>query len=96
MTMKGGAYMSALQEQAVQMIHDLSDENVSFLIEIIQRLMPKSSRIETAQLPGNDEGIQALRRLDKARSEIWDYLPERFDPDQELEEARKERYGSID
>lgn len=88
--------MSALQEQAVQMIHDLSDDNVSFLIEIMQRLMPKSSRIETVQSSGNDEGIQALRRLDKARDEIWDYLPEGFDPDQELEEARKERYGSID
>lgn len=49
MTMKGGVYMSALQEQAVQMIHDLSDDNVSFLIEIIQRLMSKSSGIETIQ-----------------------------------------------
>lgn len=36
--------MSVLQEQAVRMISGLSDENVSFLIEVIQRLMlPKSS-----------------------------------------------------
>lgn len=95
MTMKGGVYMSALQEQAVQMIHDLSDDNVSFLIEIIQRLMSKSSGIETIQSSGNDEGIQAFRRLDEARKEVWNYLPEGFDPDKELEEARKERYGSI-
>ena len=88
--------MSALQEQAVEMIHDLSDDNVSFLIEIIQRLMPKSARTEEAQVLGNDEGIQAFRRLDQARTEIWNYLPEGFDPDKELEEARKERYGSID
>lgn len=86
--------MSALQEQAVEMIHDLSDDNVSFLIEIIQRLMPKSAKTEKAQVLGNDEGIQAFHRLDQARTEIWNYLPEGFDPDKELEEARKERYGS--
>ena len=40
--------MSILQEQAVQMISNLSDDNVSFLIEIIQRLMPqKSQKIST-------------------------------------------------
>ena len=57
--------MSALQEQAVQMVSD-------------------------------DEGFQAFCRLNKARTEIWNYLPEGFDPDKELEEARKERYGCID
>ena len=88
--------MSALQEQAVEMIHDLSDDNVSFLIEIIQRLMPDRPTAEKAQAAGNDEGIQAFRRLDEARTEIWNYLPDGFDPDQELEEARKERYGSLD
>lgn len=88
--------MSALQEQAVEMIHDLSDENVGFLIEIIQRLMPKSAETKKAQILERDEGLQAFRRLDEARTEIWNYLPEGFDPEQELEEARKERYGSID
>lgn len=86
--------MSALQEQAVQMIYDLSDDNVSYLIEIIQKLMPKSSNTEIIQTL-NGDGIQAFRRLNEARAEIWNYLPEEFDPDKELEEARKERYGSI-
>ena len=88
--------MSALQEQAVEMIHDLSDDNVSFLIEIIQRLMPNRAMAEKVQTLGNDEGIKAFHRLDEARAEIWNYLPEGFDPDKELEEARKERYGSLD
>lgn len=87
--------MSVLQEQAVRMIHDLSDDNVSFLIEIMQRLMPGKRKIEMSYSSSNDEGIQAFLRLDKARAEIWDYLPEGFDPDKELEEARKERYGSF-
>lgn len=80
--------MSGLQEQAVQMIGSLSDENVSFLIEIIQRLMPNREKNE-------DEGMQAFHRLSAAREEIGRYLPKDFDPDKELEEARAERYGSI-
>jgi len=81
--------MSILQEQAVQMICNLSDDNVSFLIEIIQRLMPNREA-------DVNQGIQAFHRLDRARAEIRQYLPENFDPNVELEEARAERYGSID
>ncbi|MCX4340491.1 MAG: hypothetical protein OSJ72_12705 [Lachnospiraceae bacterium] len=81
--------MSGLQEQAVQMIGNLSDDNVSFLIEIIQRLMPSTGK-------NTDESMQAFYRLDTAREEIRQYLPKDFDPDKELEEARAERYGSTD
>lgn len=88
--------MSVLQEQAVQMISDLSDDNVSFLIEIIRRLMPQQKSSHQAAISLNDEeGMQALHRLEAARAEIRQYLPEDFDPDKELEEARAERYGSI-
>lgn len=79
--------MSGLQEQAVQMIGGLSDDNVSFLIEIIQRLMPDRKE-------NSDDGMRAFRRLDAAREDIRKYLSEDFDPDKELEEARAERYGS--
>lgn len=35
----------SMQEQAVQMINDLSDENVKYLIDFMQRfMMPKSDR----------------------------------------------------
>ena len=77
--------MSILQEQAVQMISELSDDNVSFLI---QRLMPRET--------DNKESMQALHRLDAARKEILQYIPKEFDPDKELWEARAERYGSVD
>ncbi len=80
--------MSRLQEQAIQMIGSLSDDNVSFLIEVIRRLMPDQG---TAQ----DQKMQAFYRLDAAREEIDRYLPEDFDPDRELEEARAQRYDSI-
>lgn len=85
--------MSVLQEQAVQMIRGLSDDNVSFLIEVIQRLMPQKSHAKDFD---NSEGMRAFADLEKVRNEICQYLPEDFDPDRELEEARKERYDRID
>lgn len=86
--------MSVLQEQAVKMINGLSDENVSFLIEIIRRLMPQKL-CETKAESKNSEAMWAFHRLDAARAEIGQYLPSDFDPDRELEEARAERYGDL-
>lgn len=88
--------MSILQEQAVQMISELSDDNVSFLIEVIQRLMPRETYLRDIEETDNKESMQALQRLEMARKEILQYIPKEFDPDKELEEARSERYGSID
>ena len=59
--------MTMLQEQAVRMIQDMSDEK-----------------------------MQAFKELVATRYEAKKYLPDDFDPDAELEAARKERYGSID
>ncbi len=59
--------MTMLQEQAVRMIQDMSDEK-----------------------------MHAFKELVVTRYEAKKYLPDDFDPDAELEAARKERYGSID
>lgn len=74
----------------------LSDDNVSFLIEVIQRLMSPKVYTQAPLPPRKDEAIEAFQRLNAARLEIKQYLPKDFDPDKELEEARAERYGSID
>ena len=37
--------MSELQQQAFHLISGLSDDNVRFLIEIIQRLMPQKTQV---------------------------------------------------
>lgn len=87
--------MSALQEQAVQMIRSLSDDNVSFLIEIIRRLMLQKPPVEMVQQV-SDEAMQAFNRLNSAWTEIRQFYPNDFDPDRELEEALEERYGGID
>ena len=78
--------MTMLQEQAVQMIQDVSDDNVGFLIEVIQRLIPKktyTSVIYPSQNP--DEKMQAFKELVATRNEAKKYLPDDFDPDAELE-----------
>ena len=67
------------------------------LIEVIQRLIPKktyTSVIYPSQKP--DEKMQAFKELVATRSEAKKYLPDDFDPDAELEAARREKYGSID
>lgn len=88
--------MSELQQQAFRLISGLSDDNVRFLIEIIQRLMPQKSQVIDVTSVTESVEIQAFKRLDAARVDIKQYLPEDFNPEKELEEARAERYGSID
>lgn len=87
--------MSELQQQAVRMISGLSDDNLSFLIEIIQRLMPQESYAASGIQANGNAKMRAFMRLEDARTEIKKYLPEDFDPELELEEARAERYGNI-
>lgn len=87
--------MSALQEQAVQMIRDMSDDNVRFLIEVMQKLVFPKEHLKSLQATEVDESMRAFQKLDAARTEIKQYFPVDFDPDKELEEARAERYESI-
>lgn len=88
--------MTLLQEEAVEMIQDLSDDNIVFLIKVIQKLKTQKPGNNTENLLSNEreKKIEAFKNLNIARREIKKYIPEDFDPDKELEEARRERYGS--
>ena len=89
--------MTMLQKQAVQLIQNMSDDNLRFLIEIIQRLIPSRAYTKPAASPANpSEKMQAFKELAASRKEIQKYIPEDFDPEAELEAARKERYGNLD
>lgn len=87
--------MSKLQQQAVELICGLSDDNLIFLIQMIRKIMAQESHTET-EADRRNAGIQAFKRLEAARMEIKQYLPDDFDAEKELEEARRERYGDID
>ena len=53
--------MTMLQEQAVQMIRDMSDDNVGFLIEVIRRLMPNKTYTSVIYSPKKQ--MKKCRRL---------------------------------
>lgn len=89
--------MSELQQEAVRMISGLSDADISFLIEVIHRLLPQNDNTGIVDISSEkeDSGMQAFKRLNAARKEIRQYFPDNFDPEKELEEARAARYGSL-
>ena len=68
-----------------------------------RKAIPSSDRAELPRSCPQSRGIavryskkrQAFQELDAARAQIKMYLPDDFDPDKELEEARAERYGSL-
>ena len=76
--------MSELQQQAFRLISGLSDDNVSFLIEIIQRLMIQKTQVVDICPITESVGVQAFKRLDAARSDIKQYLPKDFNLEKEL------------
>lgn len=88
--------MSELQQRAIHLIRELSDEDVSFLINIIERLMPQKAYMMNVHPVEESMEMQAFKRLDAARLNMKHYFPDDFDPEKELEEIRNERYGSID
>ena len=82
--------MTRLQKQAIEMIQSLSDDDVRFLIEVMQRLQTKDRGTE--HCPTQKERELAFQSLDAARIEIREYFPADFDPDRELKEAKYGRY----
>lgn len=85
----------SMQEQAVQMINDLSDENVKYLIDFMQRfMMPKSDRereIPIVQTPGEGDFMQEMEDM---RLKAKAYFPSDFNSDEIWEEAMDWKYGS--
>ena len=88
--------MSVLQEQAVSMIYNMSDDNVGFLIEVINRLIPEKQQGEKKISHKDEEAWKAFERLEASRMEIRQHFPDDFDSDRELDEARAERYDGFD
>lgn len=86
--------MSDLQEQAMQMIGRLSDDNIIFLIEFMQRfMMPKKQEIlldqnmETTEA----ENVNLMQELERMRMKTKSYFPADFHAEKIWEEAMKEK-----
>lgn len=61
----------------------------------MSELQQEAANIVVMLPPKDNRRMQAFERLDAAREEIRHYLPDDFDLEKELEEARAERFGSI-
>ncbi len=79
--------MTLLKKKAVEMIERIPDENMSYVINILQNLEAMSVG-KTADMERAAAGLQNILKMEKR-------LPEDFDPDRELREAREEKYGNF-
>lgn len=87
--------MSALQEKAVRMIGGMSDDNLSFLIEIMQKIMhvPEPT-VKT--VPAGEDSAHFMDELELMRKKTEQYFTEDFDEMKIWEEAMNQKYGDFD
>lgn len=86
----------SVQEQAVQMIHSLSDDNVKYLIDFMKRFMlPKDeTKAEASEIEDNSE-MDFMEEMEAMRIRAKSYFPSRFDSDKIWEEAMDEKYFEL-
>lgn len=81
--------MSIMQEKIIRRVINMSDVDVRFLLEIIDRLIPQGKG--DGQLVELNTKKEAFERLESLRGGF----PADFDYDKELAEAREAKYGSF-
>lgn len=87
----------SIQEQAVQMIHDLSDDNVAFLVDFMKRFMlPEEAKRKNASVVSPREHADYMQEMEDMRIRAKAYFPSDFDAKKVWEEAMDKKYGSAD
>lgn len=79
--------MTLMKEKAVEMIRRMPEDNMTYVINILQNL-------EAMSIDRNED----KKRAKNALAEILGMekrLPDGFDPEKELREARAEKYENI-
>lgn len=79
--------MTLIKEKAVEMIQRMPDDNMFYVINILQNL-------EAMSMDKGKDRQKAKAALENILS-MERRLPEDFDPQKELHEARMEKYGNI-
>lgn len=79
--------MTMIKERAVEMIQRMPEEDMLYVINILQNLEAMSADKEKDK----QKTKNALRNI----LEMEKRLPEDFDPEKELQEARMEKYGRL-
>lgn len=79
--------MTRIKERAVELIQRMPDDNMLYVINILKNLEEMAANKDSDR----EQAMAALQNILKYKGK----LPEDFDADRELAEARKERYGNI-
>lgn len=86
--------MSMIKEQAVQMIYALPDDNVVFLVELMQRfMMPREA--EDIQDESITSHVGFMQELETMRIKAKSYFPPNLEYEKILKEAIDEKYSSF-
>lgn len=80
--------MTLMKEKAVEMIRRMPEANMTYVINILQNL-------EAMSIDRNEDKKRAQNALVEILS-MEKRLPDDFDPEKELREARAEKYENID
>lgn len=79
--------MTQMKERAVELIERMPDDNMFYVINILQNIEEMSSNRTTDK----KQEMEALQNILKFSGRLTEW----FDADRELERAREERYGNI-
>ncbi|MDE7310320.1 MAG: dihydrodipicolinate reductase [Eubacterium sp.] len=78
--------MTQIKEKAVDLIRQMPEDHMFYVIDMLQNLKISIADKENEK----KQAMAAFQNLQKFRGR----LPENFDADKELEEARNEKYGN--
>lgn len=81
--------MTVIQEQAIRLIQQLSDEKIQAIITLVT---DESRLIHISNMEHTEKKKAAFTALEELRLD----LPEHFDADKELTDALEEKYGITD
>ena len=81
--------MSPLRKEAIQLLESVPEENLSWLIQIIQAQSERLSREE--RLAQKQQAYEELQEL-ISRKKV--HVPDDFDCKKELAQYREERFGN--
>lgn len=88
--------MSIIKEQAVQLIDALPDDNVVFLVELMQRfMMPKETKIRDIKSETMTSHADFMQELETMRIKAKAYFPSDLEYEKVLEEAMNEKYSGF-
>lgn len=79
--------MTQIKERAVEMIQRMPEENMFYVINILQNLEAMSADREKDRQRAK-AALEDILSMEKR-------LPVNFDPEKELQEARKEKYDNF-